>query len=304
MLNDGEFVAGNFRFPLDRVHLMGILNVNDDSFCGDGSLDGKELLKQACRLVEEGAVILDIGGESARTNRGPISEAEEIRRVVPLIQSLHAEFPNVPLSLNTWRPAVAEAGLAAGAVILNDMGGLPARPELAGKPDDTNARIAAKHGAGLVIMHLRGKPKQPQIHATYDDVVAEVREFFLEKIALAQSAGIPKSQLLLDPGLDFAKQREDNLRVLRQLNELAGLGCALLLAASRKTFIGEILGLSPVKRDWGTLAASLWAMEQGVQFLRVHNVGIHRDAVKVWEAARRGTGFDAVRSTQYTIRIR
>src|SRR4029077_20285452 len=120
-------------FSLDRVHLMGILNVNDDSFCGDGSLDEREVLNQARRFVEEGAGILDVGGESARTNRTPIPEEEEIRRVVPVIRALRSEFPNTPLSLNTWRPAVAEAGLGAGASILNDMGGLP---------NGSNARIA------------------------------------------------------------------------------------------------------------------------------------------------------------------
>ena len=274
-----EFVAGKFRFSLDRVHLMGILNVNDDSFCGDGSLDPKELLKQARRLVEEGAGILDVGGESARTNRGPISEAEEIRRVVPVIQLLRSELPGVPLSLNTWRPAVAEAGLRAGAVILNDMGGLS---------DDANALLAAKHGAGLVIMHLRGQPKQPHTDATYENIVDELRAFFREKIVLAQSAGVLMSQILLDPGLDFAKQFDDNLRVLNRLGDLAGLGCALLLAGSRKTFIGEILDRPPLERDWGTLAVSLWAVEHGVRFLRVHNARIHSDALKVWEAVRSG----------------
>lgn len=271
-----EFVAREHRFPLDRVHLMGILNANDDSFCGDGSLDQTELLRQARRLIDEGADILDVGGESARTNRGPISEAEEIRRVVPVLRALASEFPKVPLSLNTWRPAVADAGLAAGASILNDMSGLA---------DDANARLAAKHGAGLVIMHLRGEPKQSHTDATYGDVVAEVRDFFAEKIALAESAGVPKSHLLLDPGLDFAKQRDDNLRILQDLESLAGLGCPLLLADSRKTFIGEILDRPPLERDWGTLAVSLWGVEHGARFLRVHNVAIHRDAMQLFHSA-------------------
>jgi dihydropteroate synthase len=272
-----EFVAQEHRFPLDRVHLMGILNANDDSFCGDGSLNEHELLRQARRHIDEGADILDVGGESARTNRDSISREEEIRRVVPVIRALRREFAQVPVSLNTWRTAVAEAGLAAGAAILNDMSGLP---------DPANARIAAAHGAGLVVMHLQGEPKQSHTHAAYADVVAEIGDFFGRRIVLAKECGLGAENLLLDPGLDFAKQRDDNLRVLRGLTRLTGLGAALLVADSRKTFIGEILDRPPIERDWGTLAASLWAVEQGARFLRVHNVAIHRDAVKVWEAAR------------------
>jgi len=270
-----EFAARDRRFPLDRVHLMGIVNANDDSFCGDGSLDQDRLLAQARRLVAEGADILDVGGESARTNRGPVSEEEEIRRIAPLIRALRAESPDTPVSINTWRPAVAEAGLEAGAAILNDMSGLPA---------ETNARIAAKHGAGLVLMHLRGEPKQAQTHACYEDVVAEVADFFRNRIALATQCGLDEASLLLDPGLDFAKQRDDNLRLLANLRELANLGLGLLIADSRKTFIGEILDRPPLERDWGTLAASLWAMENGGRFFRVHNVAAHRDAAKVWQA--------------------
>jgi dihydropteroate synthase len=278
----GEFVAGHYRLPLDRVHLMGILNVNDDSFCGDGSLEPKQLLDQAQRLVDDGADILDVGGESARTNREPIAEAEEIRRIVPVIEAIGSELPEVPISINTWRPAVAQAGLAAGAAILNDMGG---------DAEGANAAMAANHGAGLVIMHLRGEPKQPHTHTTYTDVVMEVRDALAGRIAAAQNAGVRQPSLLVDPGLDFAKQCDDNLRLIGGLDEIASLGCALLLANSRKTFIGEILGRPALERDWGTLAVSLWAAEHGANFLRVHNVAIHRDALAVWKASR--TEFDA-----------
>lgn len=279
-----DFVAGRYRLPLDCIYLMGILNANDDSFCDDGSLDKDEVLEQARRLIEDGADILDVGGESARTNREAISKSEEIRRVVPVIESLRKNFPQTPISINTWRTAVAEAGLTAGADILNDMGA---------DEDGANARLAAQHGAGLVIMHLQGRPKEPQTHATYADVVAEVRDLLARRIAAAKECGVRQECLLIDPGLDFAKQRDDNLRLLAGLEEIAGLDCAVLVADSRKTFIGEILDKPALERDWGTLAVSLWAAERGARFLRVHNVAIHRDAFRVWKAMQSRTGFDA-----------
>jgi dihydropteroate synthase len=254
---------------------MGILNVTDDSFSGDGTLALENATSRAAQLVADGADMLDVGGESARTNRPAISESEEIRRVTPLIERIRREMPGVPVSLNTWRPAVAEAGLAAGAALLNDMSGLP---------DGQNAQIAARHNAALLIMHLRGQPKQSHLHVTYSDVMQELLGFFREKIALAESCGLTRSSLLLDPGLDFAKQLDDNLVVLRHLDQLGSLGCAVLLANSRKTFIGEITGKAPAERDWGTLASSIWAVRHGVRFLRVHNVSIHKDALKVLAA--------------------
>jgi dihydropteroate synthase len=254
---------------------MGILNVTEDSFSSDGSLSAGAVLEKARKLREEGADILDVGGETARTNRPAIPEDEEIARVVPVIERLTGEIPGAPISLNTWRPRVAEAGLRAGAVLLNDMSGLN---------DPENARIAAGHGAGLLIMHLRGAPKEDHTHVAYADVVGELLDFFRGRIALAKTCGLQSENLLIDPGLDFAKQQPDNLRVLRRLDALAALGCPILLADSRKSFIGEILGRAPADRDWGTLAASLWAVRCGVRFLRVHNVAIHNDALKVWSA--------------------
>jgi dihydropteroate synthase len=273
----GEFIAGKYRFPLDRVWLMGILNVTEDSFSGDGLLSCDAVLEKARELHAEGADILDVGGETARTNRPAISDEEEIARIVPVIERLRGEFPGTPVSLNTWRPRVADAGLRAGAAILNDMSGLS---------DADNARIAARHKAGLLIMHLRGRPKEDHTHVGYADVLEELLGFFREKIAIAEAHGLQKANLLLDPGLDFAKQRQDNLKVLRGLAGLVALGCPVLLANSRKTFIGQITGRPPADRDWGTLASSFWAVLQGVRFLRVHNVAIHRDALKVWEALK------------------
>ncbi|MBV9462977.1 MAG: dihydropteroate synthase [Verrucomicrobiae bacterium] len=273
--------AGDFEFPLDRAHLLGIVNVNDDSFCGDGSLDLETILAHARRLLAEGAEILDVGGESARTNRAAISETEEIGRVVPVLRALRNEFPAVPLSLNTWRAAVAEAGLEAGASILDDISGLPSAD---------HAKLAARHGAALVIMHTQGEPKKSHRHVAYENVVAEMEAFFRNKLELAAQSGLTQDRILLDPGLDFAKQRDDNFRVLAALGRLARLGPPILLAASRKSFLGDELGgRPPLERDWATLAASMWALEHGARFLRVHAVAMHADAIRLWsEAAGRG----------------
>src|SRR5450432_2690324 len=237
-----------------RPLVMGIVNLNADSFSGDGTLDLDQALAQARRMVAEGADMIDVGGESARTNRDPISEQEEIDRVAPFIGKflngfgrpdesggsmtpIREDAPVYPpvLSINTWRPAVVEATLAAGGEFLNDMSALP---------DDTNARIAARHRAALLIMHSVGPPKVAQTHVHYDDVMATLESFFAEKIALALETGLSRDAVVLDPGIDFAKQRDDNLTVYRELARLTCFGRPILLPVSRKTVIGDVLKLS------------------------------------------------------------
>lgn len=243
---------------------MGIVNITEDSFCGDGLLaTGESLLARVELLLRDGMTIVDLGGESARTNRGPISEREEIDRICPAIQQVAARLPQLPISANTWRPNVVEAALATGAHCINDLGGLP---------DDTNARLAARYGAALVIMHTQGEPKVSHTHVAYAHVVAEMLAFFEGKITLAEKAGLSRDRLLLDPGLDFAKQREDNLCVLRELSLLARFGCAILLAPSRKTVIGDVLGAPPLERDPATAALCVLGILGGAGILRVHNV--------------------------------
>lgn len=266
---------------------MGILNINDDSFSGDGTLDPGVALDRACGMVRDGADILDIGGESARTNRGPISEQEEIDRVVPFLEALPgrlvAERPADPeqlwpplVSVNTWRPAVADALLGAGADLLNDIGGLP---------DPENARVAARHGAALVIMHSIGEPKVPHTHVRYPDVMEAMEHFFEEKLALAEAAGLAPERVILDPGIDFAKQREDNLRVYRELARLHRFGRPLLLPVSRKTVIGEVLGLPvPAERDAGTAACIVHGSLLGAAIFRVHNVRMASETIRITRA--------------------
>jgi dihydropteroate synthase len=275
------------RFPR-RPLVMGILNINDDSFSGDGTLDPALALDRACAMACEGADILDVGGESARTNRGPISEQEEIDRVLPFLHALPARLaalapPGDPdqiwpplISANTWRPDVAEAMLAAGADLLNDIGGFP---------DDTNARIAARHGAALVIMHSVGAPKVPHTHVQYPDILDTLDRFFEEKLALADRAGLPREAVILDPGIDFAKQRADNLRIYLHLDRLQRFERPILLPVSRKTVIGDVLDIpSPAGRDAGTAACIVRGCLAGAAIFRVHNVGMAAQAVRISHA--------------------
>lgn len=274
-----------------RPLVMGIVNLNDDSFCGDGTLDPAAALAQAQQMVADGADIIDAGAESARTNRAPISVEEEVARLLPFIASWIAwtaglpEVPPVPdqvwpplLSINTWRAEVVASVLPAGGDLLNDLSALP---------DDTNARLCAQHGAALLIMHSRGAPKVPHTHVAYADIMAELLAFFRDRIRRAVAAGVPEESIVLDPGLDFAKQRADNLRILRELERLHIFQRLILLPVSRKTVIGEVLALpDPRDRDAGTLACIAAGQLRGAQIFRVHHVAAAVDAVRIIEACR------------------
>ena len=276
-----------------RPLLMGIVNVNDDSFCGDGTLDGDAALEHALACIQDGADIIDVGAESARTNRLPISVGEEIRRLGWVLDGWNfmiakssprdseQVWPPV-LSINTWRPEVIEFVLQSAAVeLINDMGTLP---------DATNAKLCADAGASLLIMHGAGAPKVSQKDKIWDDVVTDMESFFAEKITLAQSAGLPKNQIILDPGIDFAKQRDDNLSVYRNLARFQKFGCPLMVPVSRKSVIGRVLGITnPVERDAGTMACIALSMQAGAQIFRVHNVDAAWSAVKVMWAVIKPT---------------
>ena len=263
---------------------MGIVNVNDDSFSGDGTLDPGAALEQARRQAENGADVIDVGAESARTNRSAVAVEEETRR----FREFLTRWPGViaacgpkdsgqvwppVLSANTWRPEVVKAVLPPGVELVNDMGGLP---------DDRNARLCKDAGASLLIMHSVGEPKVPHLHQQWDDVMGEMAAFFEKKIAMALEAGLPEEALVLDPGIDFAKQRDDNLRVFRELGRLQSFGRPLLVPVSRKTVIGEVLGIEdPRDRDAGTVACISAAVRRGAQLVRVHDVRAAWQAVKM-----------------------
>jgi len=268
-----------------RPLLMGILNINNDSFSRDGSLDPGWAIDRAAEMVREGADIIDVGGESARTNRTAISETEEIDRVGPFVEAFAQMAQSLPsrpgqlhpplLSINTWRPNVAREILKRGGDILNDMSGLPT---------DENARICAEADCALLIMHSVGEPKVAHTHVVYDDVLAAVGAFFEEKIALAVAAGVPRESLILDPGIDFAKPPADNLTLLRELPHLSRFGLPLLLPISRKSTIGRVLDIpDPRDRDAATCACLAVTMQRGASIFRVHHVPAMRMAREVLE---------------------
>ena len=268
-----------------RPLVMGIVNVNDDSFSGDGTLDFNKAIALARSQVAGGADVIDVGAESARTNRAAIPVAEELRRFAGVIERWDDVWENLApldevqiwppvLSANTWRPEVVERVLRMGKVeLVNDMGALP---------DDRNARFCAVHGAALLIMHSVGEPKIPHLQQQWGDVMGELERFFENKIELALSAGLAAEALVLDPGIDFAKQRDDNLTVYRELERLQKFGRPVLVPVSRKTLIGEVLDLpDPATRDAGTVACISAAMNRGAQIFRVHNVEAAWQAAKV-----------------------
>jgi len=268
--------------------VMGIVNVNDDSFSGDGTLDFGQAIAQARGQVEAGADVIDVGAESARTNRSAVPVAEEVRRFAGFIDRWDEVWQGVAprdqsqvwppiLSANTWRSEVVERILPSGKIeVLNDMGGLP---------DDRNARFCASYGASLLVMHSVGEPKVPHFEQKWCDIMGEMERFFDEKVRLAEDAGLGGDALILDPGIDFAKQRADNLTVFRELERLQHFGRPVLVPVSRKTVIGEVLGISdPSARDAGTVACISACMVRGAQIFRVHDVHAAWQAVKTLAA--------------------
>lgn len=278
-----------------RPLVMGIVNINDDSFCQDGTLDPGAALAQAERMLREGADIIDIGAESARTNRGPISIDEEVARLIPFLRAwpgLLGTMPSPPrdaaqlwpplLSINTWRSEVVAQVLPEGGDLLNDISALPT---------SLNAEHCAQHGAALLIMHSVGEPKVPHTHVGYLDVMATLDTFFEEKIQMSVQAGLTREHLLLDPGIDFAKQREDNLRIYREMEALHRFDRPILLPVSRKTVIGQVLDLpNPLDRDAGTVACIAAGLRRGAHLFRVHQVEAVAQAVKVLWGATQGGG--------------
>jgi dihydropteroate synthase len=267
-----------------RPLIMGIVNINDDSFSGDGTLDVSQALATARAMVAQGADIIDVGAESARTNRAAISVAEELDRLRPFVRAFAAPFAEpmvfdsqqvVPplLSINTWRPEVARGILPEGGDILNDMGGLPT---------DENARICAEFGAALLIMHSVGEPKVPHFDVHWEDPVQSLCEFFEQKLAIAAAAGLSANATILDPGIDFAKQRDANLQIYAKLDKFIAFQRPVLVPVSRKTVIGEVLGIAePTQRDAGTIACLVAAQLRGASIFRVHNVAAAAQTVKI-----------------------
>jgi dihydropteroate synthase len=272
------------QFPR-RPLVMGIVNVNDDSFSGDGTLDVGKGIEIARAQVCAGADLIDVGAESARTNRKAVAIEEEISRFLGFLDRWVEVWENESprdaaqvwppiLSMNSWRPEVIGPLLETGKIeMVNDMGGLP---------DDRNARLCAKIGAALLVMHSVGEPKIPHFHQQWSDVMASMERFFEEKLAICAAAGMDEEATILDPGIDFAKQREDNLIVFRELKRLERFCRPLLVPVSRKTVIGEVLDLpDPRERDAGSVACIATSMTRGAAMLRVHNVDAAWQSIKL-----------------------
>lgn len=271
---------------LDRPRLMGILNVTPDSFSDGGAhLAPAAAIAQAARMRAEGADLIDVGGESTRPGAAEVPADEEIARTAPVIAALCAGPAPVPVSLDTRKSGVARAGLAAGATILNDVSGL--------RFDARLAEVAAASGAGLVLMHSIATPATMQAEAAdaYDDVLLDVYDGLSAAIARAEGAGVPRARIIVDPGIGFGKTEAQNLALIARISLFHGLGCALLLGVSRKGFIGRIAGQpDPASRGPGSAGLGLWAVAQGAQILRVHDIGLHRQALALWNAGRGGDG--------------
>jgi dihydropteroate synthase len=263
---------------MDRPRIMGIVNVTPDSFSDGGRwLDAEAAVAHGLRLEAEGADILDIGGESTRPGAEPIGADEELRRVIPVIAAL-AKRARALISVDTRHAAVMRRAADAGAAIINDVAALGHDPDAVG--------VAAEAGLPVVLMHAQGDPRTMQLDPRYEDVVLDVYDWLAARVAACVAAGIPRERIVVDPGIGFGKTVDHNLALIAGLGTLHGLGCPILLGASRKGFIGRLAGGVPAgERLPGSLAAALVAAAQGVQILRVHDVAATRQALTVWEAA-------------------
>lgn len=269
--------ARQFEFTFPRPTLvMGIVNVTPDSFSDGGRfLDPKAAVEHALQLVQQGAEIIDVGGESTRPRATPVEEAEELKRVIPVIRELAGQI-KVPISIDTMKPAVARAALEAGASIVNDVA--------ANRDDLAMWRVVAEARAGYVCMHMQGTPQTMQANPVYSDVVGEVENFFSERIRRLNDCGVASEQIILDPGIGFGKTPGHNLQLLGALRGFTELKRPLLLGVSRKAFIGKLLGTELAARLPAALACACLGIEAGVQIIRAHEVAETVQALRMTEA--------------------
>jgi len=272
MSTTNEFLCGRFKLDLSVPRVMGIVNVTPDSFSDGGKYASTEsAVAHALQLIAEGADILDIGGESTRPGAAPVSLQDELRRVVPVIEALSA-VTTVPLSIDTYKPEVMRAAIRAGADIVNDIRAL----------QEGNAmEMVANSNVGVCLMHMQGTPQTMQVNPTYTDVVAEVKQFLVDRADAALAHGIAKERILLDPGFGFGKSTAHNIALVQHLDSLAALGFPLLVGLSRKSVLGKIAGGDEAQRLHAGLAASVICAMKGAKIVRVHDVKATVDALKV-----------------------
>jgi dihydropteroate synthase len=268
-----QFNCGKYQLMLNRPHVMGIVNVTPDSFSDGGDYASTEqAVAHALELVAQGADILDIGGESTRPGATPVGLDEELERVIPVIEEL-STLSNVPLSIDTYKPAVMRAAIKAGADIVNDVRALQ---------EDGALEVVAGSDAGVCLMHMQGSPQTMQQNPQYADVVAEVIDFLRARSAVARQAGIESKRIVLDPGFGFGKRTAHNIALIQNLEKIAGLGFPLLVGLSRKSVLGKIIEADDVNaRLYASLAASVISAMKGAHIIRVHDVRATVDALKV-----------------------
>jgi dihydropteroate synthase len=278
-------VCGRITLTLDRPRVMGVLNVTPDSFSDGGRfLDKGAAIDHARRMLIEGADIIDVGGESTRPGAAPTAEADEMARVIPVLEALREESDarGVVLSIDTRRPTVMQAAIAAGAGMVNDIAALRA-------PGALEAVTSAREPVGACLMHMQGEPATMQQDVVYTDVVGEVKAFLEERVTACERAGITANRIVLDPGFGFGKTVAHNLALLRWLEELVALGYPVAVGLSRKSTIGALTGREVDDRVAGSIAAALIAVERGAAIVRVHDVRETVDALNVWRAVEGAT---------------
>ncbi|MDN3986836.1 dihydropteroate synthase [Zwartia vadi] len=274
-----RWTCGRFEFELKRPILMGIVNVTPDSFSDGGQHARTEsAIRHAHTLIQEGAEILDIGGESTRPGALPVSVQDELTRVMPVIKALlHS---GVAISVDTCKPEVMQAALDVGADIINDVTGMR---------DEAAQRIVARHGqCGICVMHMQGEPRTMQQHPHYNDVVLDIKTELLQQARILEAQGVAAARISLDPGFGFGKTVEQNYRLLANLNVIANAGYPVVLGVSRKSMIGAVTGRPVDQRICGSIAAALAGTLRGARVLRVHDVRETRDALSVWQAVEDG----------------
>ena len=271
-----QFLCGRFQLDLSTPRVMGIVNVTPDSFSDGGKFNTTDkAVVHAMQLIEQGADILDIGGESTRPGATPVPLDEELKRVIPVIKAL--EKAGVPLSIDTYKPEVMRAAIDAGVDIVNDVCAL----------QEPNAlEIVAASQVGVCLMHMQGRPQTMQADPQYQDVVAEVTSFLAARLKAAEQAGIARERIVLDPGFGFGKRTADNLTLLNQLSSLQSLGLPLLIGLSRKSVLGQVVGSAVDERIHASIAASVVSVMKGANIVRVHDVAQTVQALKVWQAAQ------------------
>lgn len=274
------FKPKGYRLNLKRrTYIMGIVNLTPDSFSGDGMYSTQyprmqEIINYIKDMIDDGADIIDIGGESSRPGAQPVSIKEELARTIPVIKKL-AKKINVPISIDTYKPEVARQALDNGAIIVNDITGLR-NPEM--------IKVISRYKAGVVIMHMRGKPQTMQDNPVYKSLIDEIIDFLDDAIKKAVAAGISRDKIIIDPGIGFGKTFQHNLIILNKLSEFKVLGLPILVGPSRKSFIGKILKAEPGQRLFGTIGASILAAKNGAKIIRVHDVKEVKQALKVFDA--------------------